>query len=99
MTASGIERVHKEKTYREDGGDIHEGTNTKTKEEIRREIEEQQKELDRKKKELEKADSTYKYKPAAVIDEVYEIKPQAKADAKQTLYFVPADILMMRFGS
>jgi len=98
MTSSGIERVHKDEEYTEDRVDINVESETKTTEEIRKEIEEQQQELDRKKKELEKVDSTYKYKPAAVINVVDDGKPQAKAEAKQTIYFVPADILMMRFG-
>jgi phage shock protein PspC (stress-responsive transcriptional regulator) len=101
MTASGLERVDKDEEYRDEkyNGDPVEVPNQKTPEQLEKEIEERRLELERIKKEKQTTDSTYKYKPAAVVNEVNVIKPQAKADAKQTIYFVPADILMMRFGS
>ncbi len=105
MTATGLERIDKEEERREDSynsGETVDVPNGKSPEQLEREIEERRIELERIKKEKKTADSTYQYKPAAFIDasdDANDTKPQAKTNTKQTVYFVPADILLMRFGS
>jgi phage shock protein PspC (stress-responsive transcriptional regulator) len=108
MTTSGLERSDKEAQRREEGYGF-DAPAQKSKEELKKEIEEQQKELERKKKELQKADSTYKYKPAAATDDARDDagdkgvttihQPQAQKDIKAANHFIIGDIMMMRFGS
>jgi hypothetical protein len=108
MTTSGLERSDKEAQRMEEGGGI-DVTDQQSKEELKKEIEEQQKELERKKKELQKADSTYKYKPSAAIDDARDNagddgapstnQPQARKNTKTANHFIIGDIMMMRFGS
>jgi phage shock protein PspC (stress-responsive transcriptional regulator) len=99
MTPGGLERVNKKKEAQEDV----DAPGTKTKEEIKKEIEDQQIELDKKKKELQQVDSTYKYKPTAAKDDAEadanDTKPQAKTNTKPAVPFIIGDIMMMRFGS
>lgn len=105
MTTSGLERADKAAEKREDEG-VDE-SDQPSKEELKKQIEEQQKEIDKKKKQLQQADSTYKYKPSAAIDNAADdagdnaanTQSQVKKDTKAANHFIIGDIMMMRFGS
>lgn len=95
MTASGLEKAFKEK---DPNAQYDNGSETKSAEDLKKEIDDQQKELDKKKKELEKTDSTYKYKPSAAAETTIP-QPRAQKDTRQASRFIIGDIMMMRFGS
>jgi phage shock protein PspC (stress-responsive transcriptional regulator) len=106
MTSSGLDPVDKKTAANED--EDEDQTDKKSKEQLRKEIEEQQKELEKKKKELQQTDSTYKYKPAAVLDEDQDddvsaittpTPPATQKGIKATTPLIISDIIMMRFGS
>jgi phage shock protein PspC (stress-responsive transcriptional regulator) len=102
MTTSGPEKAFKDPNVQDDQTE-----EPKSKEDLKKEIDDQQKEIDRKRKELEKADSTYRYKPSAAIDDAGDdagddannTKPQAKAHTKPAVPYYLGDVMMMRFGS